>query len=64
MKYCHRTLEIYKSKKDNYDKILEIGAGSAPHYKFIKHKYKEYHIAETSKICFKFSYQDNIKVKF
>ena len=45
--YCHKKLEIFK-KKNNYDKILEIGAGSAPHYKYITHEYNEYHIAETS----------------
>ena len=47
MNYCHKKLEIFK-KKNSYDKILEIGAGSAPHYKYITHDYNEYHIAETS----------------
>tara|TARA_B100000579_G_C22826362_1_gene853358 strand:- start:714 stop:1385 length:672 start_codon:yes stop_codon:yes gene_type:complete len=47
MDYCHKKLEIFK-KKNSYDKVLEIGAGSAPHLKYLTHSYKEYHIAETS----------------
>ena len=47
MNYCHKKLEIFK-KKDSYDKVLEIGAGSAPHLKYLTHSYNEYHIAETS----------------
>ena len=62
MKYCHRKLEVYKSKKDNYDKILEIGAGSAPHFNFMKCLYNEYHIAETSDFAKDF-HKNNPKVK-
>jgi SAM-dependent methyltransferase len=62
MKYCHRKLEIYKNKKDNYDKILEIGAGSAPHFNFAKCSYNEYHIAETSDYAEDF-HKNNPKVK-
>ena len=29
-------------------KVLEIGAGTAPHIKYIKHNFDEYHIIETS----------------
>ena len=47
MNYCHKKLEIFK-KKNSYDKILEIGAGSAPHLKYLTHSYNEYHIVETS----------------
>ena len=50
MNYCHRKLENFSKKKNHYDKILEIGAGSAPHFKYIKETYNEYHIAETSKL--------------
>ena len=38
---------------NNLSKVLEIGAGSAPHYKFINHNYDEYHIADTSEIVLK-----------
>ena len=62
MKYCHRKLEVYESKKDNYDKILEIGAGSAPHFNFMKCLYNEYHIAETSDFAEDF-HKNNPKVK-
>ena len=62
MKYCHRKLEAYKNKKDNYDKILEIGAGSAPHFDFMKCSYNEYHIAETSDYAEDF-HKNNPKVK-
>ena len=47
MNYCHRKLENF-NKKDGYDKILEIGAGSAPHIKYLSHNYNEYHIVDTS----------------
>jgi len=62
MKYCHRKLEDFKKKKSVYDKILEIGAGSAPHFNFMNSSYNEYHIAETSDYAEDFN-KDNIKVK-
>ena len=63
MNYCHKTLENFKLKNKNFDKILEIGAGSAPHYAFIKHNYNEYHIADTSDYAKDF-HKNNDKVKF
>mgnify|MGYP006146495365 FL=1 len=62
MNLCHKQLENFNFPK-NINRVLEIGAGSAPHYKFIKHNYEEYHIIETSKNNFE-GYQDNIKIKF
>ena len=47
MNLCHNQLEDFNFS-DNISQVLEIGAGNKPHYKFIKHKYDEYHIAETS----------------
>ena len=41
------SIKVFK-KKNSYDKILEIGAGSAPHLKYLTHSFNEYHIAETS----------------
>ena len=63
MNYCHKTLENFKLKNNNFEKVLEIGAGSAPHYNYIKHDYKEYHIADTSEYAKDF-HSDNDKVKF
>lgn len=60
MNQCHADLEKYNFQ-NNISKILEIGAGSAPHYKYIKHDYDEYHIADTSNIVLK-NYKDNPKV--
>ena len=62
MNLCHKQLENFNFP-ENIDKVLEIGAGSAPHYRFIKHDYKEYHIVETSKNNLE-KYLDNTKVKF
>ena len=62
MKYCHRKLEDFQNKKSNYDKILEIGAGSAPHFNYMNCSYNEYHIAETSDYAVNF-HKDNSKVK-
>ena len=60
MKHCHKQLEKYNFPK-NISKVLEIGAGSAPHYKFITHPYDEYHIVETSGTVIQY-YTDNPKV--
>ena len=60
MKQCHKQLEKFNFP-NNISKVLEIGAGSAPHYKFIKHPYDEYHIAETSETIID-KYADNPKV--
>ena len=38
MNHCHRQLENFNFP-NNLSKVLEIGAGSAPHYKFINHKF-------------------------
>ena len=60
MKKCHKDLENFPfSEKIN--NVLEIGAGNAPHYKFINHHYKKYYIIETTKIK-KSYYKDNPKV--
>ena len=48
IKNGHHQLENFKKNKSHFSKILEIGAGSTPHYHFIKHTYDEYHIVETS----------------
>ena len=47
MRYSHRQLEKFNGKK-KYSKVLEIGAGSAPHIDYLKHDYDEYFVAETS----------------
>ena len=47
MKICHKNLEKYNFPK-NISKVLEIGAGDAPHIDYIKHRFDEYHIIETS----------------
>ena len=60
MNQCHANLEKYNFP-NNISKVLEIGAGSAPHYKFIQHGYDEYHIVETSKANLN-NYNDNSKV--
>ena len=62
MSYCHRKLEVFKKRNENFDKILEIGAGSAPHFKYINDSYNEYHIAETSDYASSL-FQENEKVK-
>ncbi len=64
MNYCHKKLENFK-KKNSYDKILEIGAGSAPHLKYLTHSFNEYHIAETSEYASEiFDKNLNNKIKF
>ena len=53
MRYCHRQLENFKRKK-KYSKVLEIGAGNAPHLDYLRHEYEEYFIAETSSYAMDF----------
>ena len=53
MRYSHRQLEKFNRKK-KYSKVLEIGAGSAPHIDYLKHDYDEYFIAETSSSILEF----------
>ena len=62
MRYCHRKLEDFQNVKKHYNKILEIGAGSAPHFNYMNCSYNEYHIAETSDYAVNF-HKDNSKVK-
>ena len=54
MKNGHRSLENL-NKKSHHDKVLEIGAGSTPHYHFIEHTYNEYNIVETSDYAINFN---------
>ena len=47
MRYCHRKLENY-SKNIVPKKILEVGAGTAPHIDYLKYHCEEYKILEIS----------------
>ncbi len=40
--------------KKKYSKVLEVGAGSAPHIDYLKHEHDEYFIAETSNAALEF----------
>ncbi len=53
LRYSHRQLEKFNGKK-KYSKVLEIGAGSAPHIDYLKHDYDEYFVAETSDYALEF----------
>ena len=61
MRYCHKNLEKIKFPKD-ISKVLEIGAGDAPHYNYIKHPFDEYFILETSKHALDIDHK-NSKIK-
>ena len=62
IKNGHRKLENFKKVNSHLSKVLEIGAGSTPHYSFIKHTYDEYHIVETSDFVIDY-HKDNKKVQ-
>ena len=53
MKLCHLQLEInnYFNEFDKKTKILEIGAGSSPHYAYISHAFGKYVFLEKSKFA-------------
>ena len=63
MKNGHRSLENL-NKKSHHDKVLEIGAGSTPHYHFIEHTYNEYNIVETSDYAINFNKEKNRYIFF
>jgi len=63
MDYCHKKLETFRKDSFSFDKILEIGAGSAPHIKYISHNFNEYHIVETSDYASNYL-KDNDKIFF
>ena len=52
IRYCHKKLECFKGK-EKYNNVLEIGAGTTPHIDYIKHKFDNYYIAETSEASIK-----------
>jgi phosphatidylethanolamine/phosphatidyl-N-methylethanolamine N-methyltransferase len=62
MKSCHKNLEKFVPNV-KISKILEIGSGTHPHRDFIKHNYKEYHIAETSNFAINFLKKKKFIVK-
>ena len=47
-KRSHELMERYVPKK-NFNNILEIGGGTQPHIKYIKHEFKNYYCCENSK---------------
>ena len=53
MKLCHLQLEInnYFNEFDKKTKVLEIGAGSSPHYAYISHAFGKYVFLEKSKFA-------------
>jgi len=61
MSYCHRHLEKF-NKKEKYSKVLEIGAGRAPHLDYLKHDYDEYFVVETSDFALEF-YKEKKNIK-
>ena len=60
MRYCHKKLEYFKGK-EKYNNVLEIGAGTTPHIDYIKHKFDNYYIAETSEASIK-HYENDKKI--
>ncbi len=56
MQLCHKNLEeninLNEFKKNS--KVLEIGAGSSPHLKYIKHKFDKYFFLENSNFAISF----------
>ena len=69
MEICHKKLEdnIHLKKLKKNCKVLEIGAGSSPHLKYVKHKYERYIFLENSKFAINFlkkKFCNDKKLKF
>lgn len=56
MQICHKKLEDnnYLKKFNNNCKVLEIGAGSSPHLRYVKHEFAQYFFLENSKFAIDF----------
>ena len=56
MEICHKKLEDnkYLKKLKKNCKVLEIGAGSSPHLKYVKHEFGKYFFLENSKFAIDF----------
>ncbi|KTD58725.1 methyltransferase [Legionella sainthelensi] len=46
MEASHKLLEKYYSSAMHFDKVLEIGAGTGEHIKYIRHRYSQYIISD------------------
>jgi len=69
MEICHKKLEDnkYLEKLKNNCKVLEIGAGSSPHLKYIKHEFGKYFFLENSKFAINYlkkNFYNNKKIQF
>jgi phosphatidylethanolamine/phosphatidyl-N-methylethanolamine N-methyltransferase len=58
----HQLMERNLPEKE-FKNILEIGAGMHPHYKYIKHKFKNYYCCENSKFAINFLKKKFPKIK-
>ena len=65
MELCHKNLESnrYFDQFTKNCKILEIGAGSSPHVKYVKHQFGKYFFLENSKYAINFLKKKFIKHK-
>ena len=68
MNLCHKNLEnSYRLLEKKNSKVLEIGAGTSPHFNYIKYEFKTYTFLENSNYSIKFlkkKYKKNKKIKF
>ena len=69
MEICHKKLEDnkYLEKLKNNCKVLEIGAGSSPHLKYIKHEFGKYFFLENSIFSINYlkkNFYNNKKIQF
>ena len=69
MKLCHLQLEVnnYFNKFNKKTKVLEIGAGSSPHYAYISHAFGKYVFLEKSKFAINYlkkKFKKNKKIDY
>jgi ubiquinone/menaquinone biosynthesis C-methylase UbiE len=60
MTLSHKRMEKNTEKKD---KVLEIGPGTHPHLKYLKHNFEEYYVVDKLKELSEF-FKDNKDIKF
>ena len=59
----HVRLENQFSKSDHFEKVIEVGCGSAEHINHIKHGYDEYHLTDNSEV-YTMKLRENLPEKF
>lgn len=66
-RYGHAWLEKRFTKDDHFDNVIEIGAGTGEHLRFVKHSFSRYYVSDINSALLEQSkqrYENNPKIKY